>query len=112
MQEMSDMTQTDGRMDNVQIFVSLRLLTSLCETIMSILGKTSSDPHVPFSNFSSGTDVSLCPDGYTRFEDKCFVRHLTKLNWTDAESVCNEMPGGHLASFNTLTQWNFVKNFV
>ena len=54
----------------------------------------------------------LCPSNYTLHNGRCFGVHENKLNFTDAETECNKLPGGHLAAFRSVEEWNFVKEIA
>ncbi|CAJ1059441.1 galactose-specific lectin nattectin-like [Xyrichtys novacula] len=52
-----------------------------------------------------------CPDGWTRFEGRCFKFHFGPKGWCDAESQCiNE--GGNLASIRTVKELEILRNFT
>ena len=60
-----------------------------------------------------------CQDGYSLHDNevsyqnyKCYKLHTLEKNFTDAESECNKLPGGHLASFQTQAQRDFLFSIV
>ena len=55
---------------------------------------------------------TYCPDNYTLYNGRCFGVHGNGLNFTDAESECNKLFGGHLAAFRSAEEWDFVKEIT
>ena len=63
--------------------------------------------------FSKVLDAPIfCPDNYTLYNGRCFGVHGNELNFTDAESEYNKLPGGHLAAFRSAEEWAFVKEIT
>ena len=55
---------------------------------------------------------TFCPAHYTLYNGRCFDVHDNKLEFWDAEAECNKLPGGHLAAFRCVEEWDFVKHLT
>ena len=51
-----------------------------------------------------------CPENYRLYNGRCFGVHHNQLNFSDAETECNKLPGGHLVAFRSQKELDFIKH--
>ncbi|XP_033842144.1 galactose-specific lectin nattectin-like [Periophthalmus magnuspinnatus] len=52
-----------------------------------------------------------CPDGWTRFESRCFKFFNEKKSWINAEKICHSL-GANLPSIHSLEQNRFIMDMI
>ncbi|XP_071114429.1 perlucin-like [Haliotis cracherodii] len=61
--------------------------------------------------YLSSTVTSICPNGWTKYDQSCYALYKMKASWIDAGSYCREF-GGHLATLNTTSKVTNIKSFL
>nr|XP_008118338.1 PREDICTED: regenerating islet-derived protein 4 [Anolis carolinensis] len=65
------------------------------------------------SLFFRGFEAGVCPENWIQNQNSCFGVILQKLSWPEAEIDCQTYgKHGHLASFQTKSEWDLVAKYV
>nr|XP_004572353.1 uncharacterized protein LOC101466519 [Maylandia zebra] len=87
--------------------------TGYCWCVDIMTGKkipnTTTPPDTPPVNCMIGD--SDCPDGWSRFGDRCFNYISTPKTWTEAQIFC-QFDGGNLASIHNYEENHFVQSLT
>ena len=49
-----------------------------------------------------------CPRDFTLLYPMCFWIRSTRMDWTEGEDYCNDLPGGHLVAIHTKEEFDFA----
>ena len=63
-------------------------------------------------NVSANVEPIYCPNNYQFYNGSCYGIHNETLYFTEAETECNKLPNGHLASYNSQHERNFLVAFA
>ena len=92
---------------------SLRVICMKLPTKTKILRPKTIDSLLPYFHWSLFWFVETpvyCPENYQLYNGRCFGVPHNLLNFSDAEAECNKLPGGHLAAFRSVEEWDLIKN--
>ena len=51
------------------------------------------------------------PDGWTKFNDHCYLYNILRRTWSQAQSTCENF-GGHLATIQDVEEDQFIRMFI
>uniref|UniRef100_A0A3Q3GCS2 Galactose-specific lectin nattectin-like n=1 Tax=Labrus bergylta TaxID=56723 RepID=A0A3Q3GCS2_9LABR len=54
---------------------------------------------------------SVCPSGWTQYDDRCFLYVSKAMTWANAEINC-QAQGGNLASVHSLSEYAFIQGLI